>query len=472
MSLETTEPFNPGRCSPLQFDCIPDSAASKPSIAPILPIVSMSIRGELDKLLGGVHQVRRAYQSFRLNDFIGPDDFRLAHLQKSAESYGSSIIRTIRGALREAGLESAEIYGRAKSPLSIFLKLLKNKDKFLEDGIRRFYQLGDIFDFYAIRIDLDVLRPNFEDYYKIKQRVEALFPHFKIEVRDYLIADSDSGYRGRIHLIVRDPQKSGFGFEIQIGSKDMTSICDMKVTNASGQTVSLHDASYKSKLYGIRFLKELRDREVALMRELTVWNGLGKKLSESLDLQRKLEEFRRMVEEALPSRFPKTPPLKLSDFNKLLRWMGKVPGPLSAIEGYVELNEGSSELFQIPSFSALNKVGIGALNFLSGAAIMTGQALAGSTYGGGAAILQGFQQALNGTWDQYIFGTLKVTAGSLMTAGAMAVNPVALTTGGFIYGATVLYENRNAISNGLKHASDWVSDHTSNFWKSASELLH
>lgn len=474
MFLETAEPFNPYPCSSVSFDCTPDSAESspsKPTVGPILPLISMYVRGELDKLHWGVHEVRRAYQNFRLHDFIGPDDLRLAHLHKSAESYGKSVIRTIRSALKEESLESAKVYGRAKSPLSIFLKLVKNEHKFLEDGIRRLYQLGDIFDFYAIRIDLDVTRPNFEDYYRIKSKVEELFPHFKIEPRNYLVADSDSGYRGRLHLILRDLKKNGFGLEIQIGSKDMSSICDMKVTNASGQTISLHDASYKSKLLGINFLKELREREIALMRELTAWNGLGKKLSESFDLQGKLEAFRKMVENALPSHFPKTPPFKLSDFNKLLRWMGKIPGPLSFIEGITEVNEGTSEFFQLPSFSSLTKVGVGTMNFLSGAAIMTGQVIAGSSYGGGAAILQGFQQSFNGTWDQYIFGTLKVTAGSLMTAGAFAVNPVALTTGGFIYGATVLYENRKVIRNGLNQASNWLSDHTSKFWKTASGIM-
>lgn len=149
-------------------------------------------------------------------------------MNRVAARDNASTVKRIDGALREAGVEG-RVYGRAKSPDSTFGKLLET------DGMR----VGDIKDMSGARVDLKMQRPGFEQVYEARQAVQGVMGDAYKMGKNYIAHPIAWEYTGRIHDGISG--SSVPNSELQCDSRDLSGFIDGKVTNASGQSRSVHD---------------------------------------------------------------------------------------------------------------------------------------------------------------------------------------------------------------------------------------
>ena len=183
----TAETLGGGRAAALSAD---ESGPSVGDAVPLAGAVGMAARREF---VGAPLDPGRAYTAYRhlaADDLAGPDDMRLAQLQRSVGA---------RNAIRLEALDTAlggdpAPYGRAKTPFSTFGKLRETSGS----------TIGDIRDLSGMRVDVAPTRPGFADVYSAHSRMgEAFGDGFAVK-RDYIREPNDWGYTGRVHGVLTE----------------------------------------------------------------------------------------------------------------------------------------------------------------------------------------------------------------------------------------------------------------------------
>ena len=150
-----------------------------------------------------------AYESIKI---------RLDDLQSTGKARVDRIIEELDKTVRfsnDSAIPNAEIYGRLKSPYSIWRKMhAKNV---------AFEQLSDVM---AFRICVDTLG----ECYQALGIIHARYPVVPGRFKDYISTPKPNGYQS-IHTTVIGPEKQRI--EVQIRTRDMHEVADMEIGRAS-----------------------------------------------------------------------------------------------------------------------------------------------------------------------------------------------------------------------------------------------
>lgn len=177
-----------------------------------------------------------AYNSIRI---------RLDDLQSTGKARVDRIIEELDKTVRfnnESAVANAEIYGRLKSPYSIWRKMhAKNV---------AFEQLSDVM---AFRIVVDTLG----ECYQALGIIHARYPVVPGRFKDYISTPKPNGYQS-IHTTVIGPEKQRI--EVQIRTRDMHEVADMGVAaHWSYKQGAPEAAQPKTEGRQYRWLRELLD---------------------------------------------------------------------------------------------------------------------------------------------------------------------------------------------------------------------
>ncbi len=188
--------------------------------------------------------------------------------------------------LDKSGL-SYKIKRRAKDPPSIYQKLVKDKSS-----------IGDLKDLSGVRVNLDVTKSNFEEYYRVRDILKGNTNYRQVPGRfkDTIKNPLPNGYTGRLHDNFKDDD--GVTHEVQIGSNDLEDFIGHKITMKDGKKISLHDLFYKGKDLGITVSPDLANEYKNLINKITQINGKGENLNSTLDAQ-EVQDFFRRVENSI-----------------------------------------------------------------------------------------------------------------------------------------------------------------------------
>jgi GTP pyrophosphokinase len=136
---------------------------------------------------------------------------RLSLLREHGADTVPRILDGLREALIEGGLKDAEVYGREKSPYSIWNKMQRKNVTF--------EQMSDIMAF-------RIIVPNIEQCYQALGIMHAHFPVVPGRFKDYISTPKPNGYRS-IHTAVIGP--AGQRIEVQIRTREMHEISELGV---------------------------------------------------------------------------------------------------------------------------------------------------------------------------------------------------------------------------------------------------
>lgn len=421
--------------------------------AALAPAAAMGVRGELNAPLNPDNAFRH-YQDFQAKDFSGPDDIRLRQMHNVASKENIDTVRRINGALKDAGIQDAQVYGRAKTPSSMFGKLMET------EGSR----IGDIKDMSGARVDLKMNKPGFEQVYDARKAVQESMGDAYHAGKDYIAKPNKWGYTGRIHDGIAG--KNVPNTELQFGSRDLSKFIDGKVTNASGQSRSVHDLTgYKGELYGAKVPENLQNQYPEIMKDIAENDRAGRTLQQNPELQAKVDGFKKNVTETLPDKFKAPPEPELPRSTKLKNMAGKGMGVLGMVGGGFQANHGMNELQEGKIVEGTADVAGGTANMMAGGALVAGRVALGTTIGGVAATIDGGKDIITGIRDGNVektaVGGVKTGAGVAMMAGVATANPVLIAGGAITYGGAVVYENRKAIGDAAVAGAHYVGDKAS-----------
>lgn len=408
---------------------------------------AMAARRELNGALR-TQDAFKKYGNLTADSFAGPDDIRLRQLNRAATQQNVGLTRQLNQAAKANGLDDAMIYGRAKTPFSMFGKLREAPGT----------TVSSMKDMSGARIDVKPTKPGFGQFYEAQDVAKkAVGDGLKLK-QDYIKNPNRWGYTGRIHNTV-DGAK-GLTHELQVGSRDLSKFIDKKLVTAGGDAISLHDATgYKGEIYGAKLPKEMNQRYTDLMGKITEANKSGKSVSQVPKLQAELDDFYGAVQKQLPKNLKK-PPVELSKTAKAGNLLGKGMGALGVVGGGFQVANGVDNLKNGKKVEGSADVVAGSGSIISGAALMTGRVALGTTTGGAVAVVDGAKDIYTGIRDGNVekaaTGGVKTAAGGAMIAGVATANPVLIAGGAIAYGGAVIYENRKAIANGAKKAWGWA----------------
>lgn len=136
---------------------------------------------------------------------------RLSYLRKQGGNIIEKIVAHLAETMKQSGLKNAEIYGREKSPYSIWRKM--------EHKNISFEQLADIM---AFRIMVDTL----PDCYHALGAVHSAYHMIPESFKDFISTPKENGYKS-LHTIVMGPEQERI--EVQIRTKEMHEIAEMGV---------------------------------------------------------------------------------------------------------------------------------------------------------------------------------------------------------------------------------------------------
>ncbi|MDG4593593.1 MAG: bifunctional (p)ppGpp synthetase/guanosine-3',5'-bis(diphosphate) 3'-pyrophosphohydrolase [Defluviicoccus sp.] len=132
---------------------------------------------------------------------------RLSFLKDQGGDLVRRIIERLRSTLRSSGLD-AEVYGREKTPYSIFQKMQRDN--------LSFQQLCDIMAFRVIVETVD-------DCYRALGIIHGAYPVIPGRFRDYISTPKANGYRS-LHTSVLGPERQRI--EVQIRTREMHDVAD------------------------------------------------------------------------------------------------------------------------------------------------------------------------------------------------------------------------------------------------------
>ncbi len=172
--------------------------------------------------------------------YLDPEDYHriaraLAERRVDRERYIEQVCAQLARALREAGVATVAVYGRAKHIYSIWRKMQRK-------GIA-FEQL---FDVRAVRIVVETVA----ECYAALGIVHGLWHYIPGEFDDYIATPKENEYRS-IHTAVIGPE--GKSLEIQIRSRDMHDLAELGVAaHWRYKEGGARDADYERKIAWVR----------------------------------------------------------------------------------------------------------------------------------------------------------------------------------------------------------------------------
>lgn len=122
---------------------------------------------------------------------------------KEGEQFKNQAIKELEKEIKNRGIKTIKIYGRAKNLRSLFLKLEKKE-----------MDIGRIYDLIAIR----VIVPNVSDCYEVLGIVHKIYRPMVGRIKDYISLPKPNGYQS-IHTTIFGPK--GRIMEIQIRTQKM-----------------------------------------------------------------------------------------------------------------------------------------------------------------------------------------------------------------------------------------------------------
>ena len=419
---------------------------------PLLGPLGHLVRGEFSHVPLLPSGAFDAYQGLGGGDFVGPDDLRLQQLHNVADTENASAVAQVRQTLSRRGIGDTHVYGRAKTPGSMWGKLWETPGQ----------TVGGMKDLSGMRVDVDVNQPGFAQHRQIQQALaEDLGTVFEPK-GDYVNNPNKWGYTGRIHGEV--PGGSLPGHELQIGSKDLSQFIDQKVQAPSGQTRSIHDmTAYKGDLYKYKISDELGAQYPELMKKIGANDAAGNTVAQNAGLADELRTFRDNVQAGLPETLPTGTSPQVSKLTRLKQVGGKGLGALGVVGGGLQVAGAVDSMANGgDQVEGSLDIGEGGSNMAAGGAMLLGRAALGTTLGGVAATVDGvgdlYKGARDGNKEQMALGGAKSVAGGLMLAGAATANPVLIAAGAITYGGAMIYENKEVIAKYGGQAVDWLGD--------------
>lgn len=453
VTQRTLQQPTPQRQAPQQQQgVLAQRAAQGQEVATLAPAAAMAVRGELDAPLKPGDAFRH-YQDLQARDFAGPDDLRLRQMHRVAAKENIDTVRGIQRSLDEAGIQ-ADVYGRAKTPSSMYGKLMETPGS----------TIGDIKDMSGARVDLKMQKPGFQQVYDARNAVQESMGDAYHAGKDYIAKPNKWGYTGRIHDGIAGQNVPNT--ELQYGSRDLSKFIDGKVTNASGQSRSIHDLTgYKGELYGAKVPENLQQQYPQLMKEIAENDAAGRTLQQNPELQAKVDGFKKSVTETLPDRFKAPPEPELARSTRLKNMAGKGMGVLGVAGGGLQAYNGVQQLREGKAVEGTADVAGGTANMVAGGALVAGRVALGTTVGGVAATIDGGKDIITGIRDGNVektaVGGVKTGAGVAMMAGVATANPVLIAGGAVAYGGAVVCENREAIGRAASSAANYVGNKAS-----------
>lgn len=434
-------------------------------LSPLTPAAGMAARGEFRGAPLRPENALRAYADFGAEDFVGADDMRINQINRVASKENRALQHSMQNILEEQGISDVRVYGRAKSPESLYGKLLEKPGA----------TVGNIKDISGARVDINVNQPNFAQHYQVQEALHNGLGEQYALGKNYIEHPNQWGYTGRMHDFYKGENVPTH--ELQIGSSDLSKFIDWKATNGSGQSRSVHDLTgYKGELYGTKISPEVEAQYPQIMREIAANDGAGRSVAQNPELQTKISSFRGGVEEGLPTRFPEMPPAEVSKWTMLKRLGGRGLGGLGVVGGGLQAWQGAKELQHGKTVEGVADVGGGLTNVAAGGAMLLGKAALGTTLGGVAAGVDGVKDIYLGARDhnleQAAVGGVKTAAGGMMLAGTATMNPLLVGAGALTYGGAVVYEHRDAIKNLAAQGGHWIGDKATAAWDGAKGLGH
>ena len=410
--------------------------------ATVAPIANHQLRGELNAPLRGSDAFHH-YRNLQGGDLTGADDLRLEQMNRIASQDNAGTVRNIDRTLREAGVD-AKVYGRAKTPASMFGKLLETP------GMR----IGDIKDMSGARVDLTMQRPGFEQVYEARQAVQGSVGNAYHAGKDYIAKPNPWGYTGRIHDGIQGSVVPNT--ELQYGSRDLSAFIDGKVTNASGQSRSVHDLTgYKGQLYGARVPDHLQEQYPQLMRDIAANDKAGLTVAQNSELKARIDGFRNDVTNSLPDRFSTPPEPARGRSAQLKNLASRGLGGLGVAGGGLQVSQDVQELKDGKIIEGSGNLVSGTASTTAGSLLLFGRAALGTSMGGVAAGVDGGKDIVTGIRDgsleKTVVGTVKAGAGTAMMTGVATANPPLIAGGAITYGGAVAYESRDALVEGAAY---------------------
>ncbi len=414
----------------------------------ITPAGGHVVRGEMHGAPVKPAAAIAAYKDLTAADFAGTDDLRLKQIGRVAGQENGAMVQEMKAALARRGITDVDVYGRAKSPQSMFGKLVET------DGM----SVGQIKDLSGLRIDTH--QAGVDEIQRVRGAVTETFGDALTPKKDYVVHPNPpekGGYAGRVHDLVDGTAVPEH--ELQVGHKDSSGFIDGKVKNASGEARSLHDLTgFKGELYGVKVPPELQGEYMALMKDISRNNATGKTLAESPELAARVAKFRSEVQAQLPAKFAAPPEPELAGAARLRNAAARGLGVVGVAGGGLQYYNGLEELQAGKTAEGVSDVGGGVTNMAAGGAMIAGRVALGTTLGGVAATGDGIKDIYVGVRDgdveRGVVGGVKTAAGGAMIAGVATANPILIAGGAVTYGGAVVYENREAIADGAV----WVGD--------------
>lgn len=432
---------------------------------PLTPAAGMAARGEFRGAPLRHGDALRAYADFGAGDFVGSDDMRLKQITRVAARENRALQNSMANILNMEDVSDFKVGGRAKSPASLYGKLLEKPGE----------TIGNIKDISGTRVDIHANQPGFAQHYRVQEALQTGLGEEYSLGKNYIDHPNPWGYTGRLHDFYKG--RNVPTHEVQIGSADLSEFIDWKVINAGGEARSVHDMTgYKGELYGTKIAPELEAEYPHLMRGIAANDGAGQSVAQNPELQTKISNFRAAVKEGLPPQFPKVSPAKLSQWTLLKRLAGRGLGGLGLIGGGMQAWQGASELQHGEAVAGIADVGGGLANVGAGGAMLLGRAALGATLGGVAASVDGVKDIYLGARDhhaaQAAVGGVKTAAGGMMLAGTATANPLLVGAGALTYGGALAYEHRDAIKKLANQGTHWALNKAAGAWEGAVCLGH
>ena len=134
---------------------------------------------------------------------------RIAFLQEQSEETIQTIVKVLESCVKNTGVSDMVVYGRKKTPFSIWEKMKKKGVNFEQ-----------LFDVIAFRILVNTIQECYLVLYAVHSAYKALSSHFS----DYISMPKPNGYQS-LHTVVVGPQQRSI--EIQIRTFEMHEIAEM-----------------------------------------------------------------------------------------------------------------------------------------------------------------------------------------------------------------------------------------------------
>ena len=143
-------------------------------------------------------------------------------------------------------------------------------------------------------------------------------------------------------------------------------------------------------------------------------------------------------------------------------------GAIQVVDGYHNLKNGEN------AEGAFNLTE-GTANLASGGLIVAGRLAAGGALGGATAVLDGGQDVYQGIkqrdHEKVGVGSAKSGGGAMMLGGAATGQPEVVVAGAVVYGAAVVYENREVIGEAAEEAANVCIEKTKSGFVTSEDLL-